>query len=113
MEQTRQKPNIIQDFHSTIANLATQATDVIPVVGYTFLYGMVYSDKAVTVTISQGCNDTGGSVNYRYTQSFSVNATESEAIEVPIFGKFLKISIQNSSGSTATVESFFCVRGIE
>lgn len=113
MKINRQRPIVVQEYIDTIGIGETEETEAMPVVGYSFLYGMIYSSKKITITIFQGCNDSGGVASYRYSQSYTVNAGECEAIETPIFGKFLKIKIDNDSGEIASIESFFCVRGIE
>ena len=85
-------------------------SEVIPVVGYVVIYGMVYSDQAVTVTIRQGVSDRTGALVYRKTDSTAVGALSSSNIEQKVVGKFAEISIANSSGAPANVEAFIGAR---
>ncbi len=101
------------DYNSTINNGSSLQGEGIACIGYTKAYGLIYSDQNVTLTIEQGTNDKSGSLTYRYTNTIAVTATVASIIEVKIYGKFIRATISNSSGSTANVEVFIALRGNE
>lgn len=101
----RQKPVILFECNQELEIDETFSGIGIPVVGLSMIRGMIYADKAVNLIISQGCNDKGGNLNYRHINSYQIQ--QCEAREFNIFGKFVKIEIQNISGSAVNVESFF------
>lgn len=83
-----------------------------PVAGRTMIAGQVYNagPNPVVVTVEQGSNDTGGLERYRYPEVFNVPASDVAPLEVPITGKFARITI---TGDGSTVEAYAFVRGYE
>jgi len=108
----RQKPIVIFEYNESIAIGATYSGNGIPVVGLTRIVGMIYTDKLVNLIVSQGCNNKGGILRYRNVRSYSIQPLTCEPREFKIFGKFVKIEIENISGSVAEIDSFFQALGI-
>jgi len=104
------EPIVIIDYVGQIANGQFIATDGVPSVGLTFVYGMIWSSQEVTIDFQQGINDTTGSFIFRHSVLDNVPANTAIAREYPVSGKYCRVVITNSSGTPADVEVFFCAR---
>lgn len=107
----RQKPLVVLDFNDVLNNGETKQTADVPIVGWVLLYGMIYTSQEISVVIEQGTQE--NPINYRSCKSYTINSQDCVELEIPIVGKFMRISIVNNSGLSATIESFFCLRGLE
>ena len=107
----RQHPVVVFDYQANLNNGAS-ANGAIPCEGYSMLYGMIYSDQAVTFTVEQGVKENAGTANYRHTDTIAVAAATAETFEIPIVGKFVKCTVSNASGAVAAIECYARVRGI-
>lgn len=83
-----------------------------PVAGRTMIAGQVYNDgpNPIVVTVEQGSNDTGGVELYRYPEVFNIASGAVQPLEVPVTGKFARMTI---TGSGSTIEAYAFVRGYE
>lgn len=105
----RQKPLVALDFNNILGNGESKQTIDIPCIGWTLLYGMIYSSQEISFIVEQGSKY----ITYRTNRSYTIGIQECIELEIPITGKFLRITLTNNSGLDASVESFFCLRGIE
>lgn len=108
----RQVPSVLLDYNRALANAATH-TKQIGTIGHSVITGMIYSDQPLTLTISQGCNDRGGSFSYRDVTTIAVPATTLVKRQIDVVGKFAKAELSNTSGFPANVETFWVCRGVE
>lgn len=100
---------VVLDYVDAIPDTQTRQGET-PCVGHVWVYGMVYSDQAITLNIDQGVNDKGGVLVYRKTTTVAVAAGTAEDAKVPIIGKFVRVRLVNNSGFAANVEAFFAIR---
>ena len=97
---------------SRVINNGVTVNKETPSVGYVYICGMVYSDRAVTLTIKQGVSDRTGSLVYRQTKSFAIGAGSTAIVnDEKIYGKFVQAEISNTSGLAANMEIFLGLRG--
>lgn len=107
-----QEPVVVLD-HMAAMLPAAIFDGACPCVGHTLLYGMAYSDAAVTITISQGINDKAGTLQYRHHVVIAVAAGVAQVFQVPISGKFIRTRVQNTGPGLANVEVFTAIRSYE
>lgn len=100
---------VLIDYCDTLAHAANKS-EWIPCAGNDEIKGMIYSSQDITVSIDQGCKDKGGAYTYRHNQIFTVLAGATEGRRFPIFGKFIKLTINNNSGNPSAIECFFGCR---
>lgn len=108
----RQVPVVLLDFSGDIADGGSESEET-ACIGLSLVTVLIYSSRAVTLTIEQGCNDRGGSKSYRDTETIAVAAGTCEKRQIDIAGKFVKATVANASGNTAAVECFVTCRGAE
>jgi len=100
------------EYIDTLANNSSTSSEL-PCLGFTLLYGFIYSSQNISLKVETGVNDKSSSLVYRDTVSISVAAGTPEKIEIPIVAKFIKITIENTSGSDADIEALFQLRPYE
>lgn len=103
----------IKHFIGTVSNGGSEADNVepIPCIGWPILYGMIYSDVAVTLNVLEGVKMDGGSVTNRDTTPYAVGAGNTVRIEHYLSGSFVTLEVDNSSGGNAAIEMCFQLRG--
>lgn len=107
----RQEPLVLLDYTDTLAASSSLVKEV-PCVGLSFLCGLIYTSKAITLTISEGVSSPA--TNYRYTQTWTIAAGDTQAIECALHGKYIKATLTNASlTDDAAIEAFLSLRGIE
>ncbi len=88
------EPVVIHEFYDGIALGESEESEGVPVVGFNVISGLIHSDGHCKLTIWQGINDTGGTLQYRYPKEMEIN-NDSQPVEIEIFGKFVKATIEN------------------
>lgn len=82
----------------------------IPCIGWTYVYGLVYSDVNVTLEISQGIEEVSGVKTYRFTDTIAIPGGTGVAVERKIYGARVRAKISNASGGNANVESILLLK---
>lgn len=107
----KQEPLVLLDYTGNLA-VSSSLTKAVPCVGLVFVSGLIYSSKAISLTISEGV--ASGVPTYRYSRAYSIVAGDTLPIEWPLHGKYIQVVLTNSSPTdVAAIESFLILRGIE